>query len=312
MSNCPACSVIMPAYCAARTLEASVLSVQNQTLSDWELIIVDDGSPDQTADIAQAFAQSDPRIHVIRQANAGPSTARNTGVRLARAGTLAFLDADDLWAPERLDSMLSTLVSHPKAGVLFSRTRFVDSDTLNPGTLTPHKPMLTAADIMAENAVCSTSNIICRKVVFEEIGGFPDGLNHAEDQDWLLRVALSGRWQIVGIDAEWFFYRSSEASQSADLNAMRLGWMEMVARARHAFPAAADQAVRRAYGPIHRQLARRALRMQQPGTAFRFLWMALTRDPLLLAREPKRTALTLAGAFLSLIPSAKLKELVAR
>lgn len=312
MSNRPACSVIMPAYRAEKTLEASVLSVRNQTLLDWELIIVDDGSPDETADVAQALAQTDPRIRVISQANAGPSIARNTGVRLARSDTLAFLDADDFWAPERLDSMLSTLVSHPKAGVLFSRTRFIDADTLKPGTLTPHKPMLTAADIMAENAVCSTSNIVCRKVVFEETGGFPEGLNHAEDQDWLLQVALSGRWQIIGVNAEWFFYRSSEASQSADLEAMRLGWMKMVARARQAFPVAADRAVRRAYGPIHRQLARRALRMQRPGTAFRYLWMALSRDPFIIARQPKRTALTLVGACLSLIPSAKLKELVSR
>ena len=312
MNDRPACSVIMPAYCAEKTLEASVLSVRSQTLSNWELIIVDDGSPDRTADIARSLAQADPRIRVITQANAGPSTARNTGVRQARADTLAFLDADDLWVPERLDKMISTLASHARAGVVFSRTRFVDSDTLKPGTLTPHKPMLSAADIMAENAVCSTSNIVCRRVVFEETGGFADGLNHAEDQDWLLQVALAGRWQILGVNAELFFYRSCEASQSADLDAMRLGWIDMVNRARCAFPIAADQAVRRAYGPIHRQLARRALRMQQPGTAFRYLWMALSRDPFIIARQPKRTALTLVGACLSLIPSAKLKELVAR
>ncbi|MEL6956941.1 MAG: glycosyltransferase family 2 protein, partial [Pseudomonadota bacterium] len=163
-----------------------------------------------------------------------------------------------------------------------------------------------------ENAVCSTSNIVCRRAVFEETGGFADGLNHAEDQDWLLRVALQGRWQIRGIDAEWFFYRSSEASQSADLEAMRRGWAEMVSRAKQAFPEAAELAARRAHGPIHRQLARRALRMGQPAAAFRYLWIALSRDPLLLARQPKRTLLTLAGACLSLIPHPKLKELVAQ
>ncbi|MEO0785604.1 MAG: glycosyltransferase, partial [Pseudomonadota bacterium] len=225
---------------------------------------------------------------------------------------LAFLDADDFWAPERLDGMLAALVSYPRAGVLFSRTRFVDADTLKPGTLTPHDAFLTAADIMAENAVCSTSNIVCRRAVFEETGGFADGLNHAEDQDWLLRVALQGRWQIRGIDAEWFFYRSSEASQSADLEAMRRGWAEMVSRAKQDFPVAVKNAARRAHGPIHRQLARRALRMGQPAAAFRYLWIALSRDPLLLARQPKRTLLTLAGACLSLIPHPKLKELVAQ
>jgi len=312
MSAQPAVSIIMPAYRAAQTLADSVRSVQDQTLPDWELIIVDDGSPDETASLASALAHKDERIRVIQQANAGPSAARNHGVRAAKSDVLAFLDADDFWAPERMDGMMAELVSNPRAGVLFSRTRFVDADTLKPGTLTPHNAFLTAADIMAENAVCSTSNIVCRRAVFEQTGGFADGLNHAEDQDWLLRVALQGRWQIRGIDAEWFFYRSSEASQSADLDAMRRGWAEMVARAKQDFPGAAKNAARRAHGPIHRQLARRALRMGQPVAAFSYLWIALSRDPLLLARQPKRTLLTLAGACLSLIPHPKLKELVAQ
>lgn len=312
MKNRPIVSVIMPAYCASSTIEASVDCLKNQILQNWELIVVDDGSPDETAAIVESLARSDARIRLIRQKNAGPSAARNTGVLHARAETLAFLDADDLWASERLEGMVSALASAPSAGVVFSRTRFVDAETLKPGTLTPHRSCLNASDLMAENAVCSTSNIVCRDSVFRETGGFATGLHYAEDQDWLLRVALMGRWAIHGVDAEWFFYRSSENSQSSDLEAMRLGWLRMVERARVLFPEPADAAVRCAVGPIHRQLARRALRMGQARAAFRYLWMALQRDPLLIARQPKRTLLTLAGACLSLIPHPNLKELVVR
>lgn len=312
MNSTPAISIIMPAYKASETLASSVASVHAQSLQNWELIIVDDGSPDDTADIARALATKDMRIRVVCRENSGPSIARNRGVDLARADVLAFLDADDFWAPDRCLGMLTRFDENPAIGVLFSRTRFIDADTLKPGTLTPHYERLNASDIMAENVVCSTSNIVCRRMVFEQSGGFTPGLNYAEDQDWLLRVALDSRWQIAGVDAEWFFYRSAENSQSSDLEAMRAGWFQMVGAACIDYPESAPCAIQKALGPSHRQLARRALRMAKPGTALRFMFCALRHDPLLIFRQPRRTVLTLVGAFISFIPSQTLKELVAK
>ncbi len=312
MTCMPAISVIMPAYNASQTIAASIESLKSQTLQNWELIVVDDGSSDDTSQIALALAQQDPRICVVQRPNSGPSIARNRGVDLARADVLAFLDADDFWAPERLLGMLSKFDQEPSLGVAFSRTRFIDAKTLKPGTLTPHIPLLTSADIMAENAVCSTSNIVCRKSVFMATGGFTAGLDYAEDQDWLLRVALEGNCEIAGVDAEWFFYRSSDDSQSANLQAMRNGWFQMVAAACLEYPEVAPAAACRAYGVSHRQLARRALRMGRPKTALHLLMSALRRDPGLLFRQPKRTGFTLVGALLSFIPNTKIKELVAK
>lgn len=312
MTTRPAVSVIMPAYNARETLAASIKSVQEQTLQNWELIIVDDGSTDDTAELALTLANADPRIFVLQCPNRGPSVARNKGADVAKAMVLAFLDADDLWAPDRLSGMLETFRDRPNTGVLFSRTRFVDAHSLHPGTLTAHHARLSAADLMAENALCSTSNIVCLKSVFQATQGFTPGLSHAEDQDWLLRVALSKRWHIEGIDEEWFFYRSSEQSQSADLTAMRDGWLQMMGKACREFPETAPAAARHAYGPIHRQFARRALRMAQPRLALHYLFLGLRHDPLMLARQPRRTCLTLAGTLLSFVPNQSLKELVAR
>ncbi|MEO1323979.1 MAG: glycosyltransferase family 2 protein [Pseudomonadota bacterium] len=308
----PTVSIIMPAYNASETIALSIESAQAQTLENWELIIVDDGSTDNTVQIASSLAAEDPRICVLERPNRGPSVARNKGASIAKANILAFLDADDFWAPERLSGMVETFRNTPAAGVLFSRTRFIDAETLRPGTLTQHHPKLDAADLMAENVLCSTSNIVCRKQVFKANGGFTSGLNYAEDQDWLLRVALENKWQILGLDEEWFFYRSSSDSQSSDLAAMRDGWLRMVGRACLEFPDIAPAAARRAYGPIHRQLARRALRLAQPQQAFKFLRLALQHDPMMLVRQPRRTGLTLAGTILYLFPSQALKELVAR
>ena len=312
MTSMPVISVIMPAYNASKTLAASVRSLQAQTLETWELIIIDDGSTDDTATQAKKLAVEDARICVIERQNSGPSIARNRGVELARADLIAFLDADDFWAPERLLGMLSLFNAEPGVGVAFSRTRFIDAETLKPGTLTGFQPTLSAADLMAENAVCSTSNIVCRKSVFVQSGGFTPGLDYAEDQDWLLRIALAQKTKIRGVDAEWFFYRSSPESQSADLEAMRNGWFQMVGAACIDYPETTPDAARRAYGPYHRQLARRALRMGNAKAGLKFMLSALRHDPILLFRQPLRTGLTLAGAVLTLIPNAKLKELVAR
>ena len=312
MTSLPVISVIMPAYNARETITASVRSLQAQTLKNWELIIVDDGSADDTAAVALALAEKDARICVVQRSNSGPSVARNRGVDLARADLIAFLDADDFWAPERLLGMLSVFDKDPSVGVAFSRTRFVDDKSLKPGTLTAHIASLSIVDLMAENAVCSTSNIVCSKSLFTRTGGFTPGLDYAEDQDWLLRVALEGRSRIVGVDAEWFFYRSSPHSQSADLSAMRDGWIQMIGAACIDYPEKAPCAARKAYGPYHRQLARRAVRMQDANAGLKYILTALRHDPFLILRQPKRTALTLAGVLVTFLPNSTLKELVAR
>lgn len=312
MIQTPVISIIMPIYNAAQTLSESIASVQAQTLGNWELILIDDGSRDDSHTIAERIARDDSRIRILKQSNQGPAAARNTGIAVARADLLAFLDADDHWAPERLSGMITNLNAYPNTGVMFSRTRFVHRDMHKTGTLTPHFAELDAVTLMAENPVCSTSNIVCRKRVIDDVGGFSNGLNYAEDQDWLLRVALDGRWVIRGVNAEWFFYRSTDCSQSANLEEMRVGWMRMAANACLAYPDSAPSAVSKAFGPIHRQLARRALRMAKPKTALHYLSMALRRDPLLVLRQPKRTLLTVIGTLVSFFPSTTVKELVAR
>lgn len=313
MTNRPQVSVIMPAYNAERTISDSIRSVKSQTLTDWELIILDDGSSDETLRLARTHAERDRRIRVISQRNSGPSIARNRGVEEARADVVAFLDADDRWAAERLAGCMRIFSREPDIGVVFSRTRFMDQLGERLGTLSPaFKKKLCIAQLMAENPACSTSNFVCRRAVFEDCGGFARDLHFAEDQEWLLRVALEGRWDICGVNAEWFFYRSSAESQSSDLEKMREGWGELMRRAMAAYPEQATPHYHIAYAPFHRYLARRALRMGRPSSALNYLGMAIRHEPLIILRQPKRTLLTLAGACLSCLPHPLFKELVAK
>lgn len=112
-------SVIMPCYNAAPHLPASVGSLQAQTHTNWELVIVDDGSTDDSWQVLQKLAHADPRIRVFQQANAGAAAARNRALREARGAYTAFLDADDTWHPAFLEAMLTALAANPEAGIAY-------------------------------------------------------------------------------------------------------------------------------------------------------------------------------------------------
>ncbi|MBW8306761.1 MAG: glycosyltransferase [Thiobacillus sp.] len=115
----PKVSIVMPCYNAAAHLQTSIGSVLAQTLQDWELIIVDDGSTDDSWQTLQKLVQADSRIRVFQQANAGAAAARNRALHEARGAYTAFLDSDDAWHPEFLEAMLTALDSDPDAGIAY-------------------------------------------------------------------------------------------------------------------------------------------------------------------------------------------------
>lgn len=115
----PSISIVMPCYNAAAHLHQSVGSVLAQTLADWELIIVDDGSTDDSWQILQQLAAKDSRIRVFHQANAGAAAARNRALQEASGAYTAFLDADDTWHPEFLSAMVPALDAEPGAGIAY-------------------------------------------------------------------------------------------------------------------------------------------------------------------------------------------------
>jgi glycosyltransferase involved in cell wall biosynthesis len=119
-------SVIIPVYNVEKYISATVQSVLDQTYKNFELLIVDDGSPDRSIEICQQF--DDPRIRIIRQPNRGVAAARNAGIRQAEGEYIALLDADDLWVPQKLEKHVEHLNSMPGVGVSFCRSAFIDPD----------------------------------------------------------------------------------------------------------------------------------------------------------------------------------------
>src|SRR6476646_2026610 len=108
-------SIIIPAFNAQATIEETIASVQNQTFSDFEIIVIDDGSTDDTLRIVQQI--SDPHLRIFSYSNGGTSVARNNGISQATGDYIAFLDADDLWTPDKLERQLQALKTHSEAGV---------------------------------------------------------------------------------------------------------------------------------------------------------------------------------------------------
>lgn len=113
-------SIIIPLYNAARFIAETLQSVQAQTYTDWECLVIDDGSTDNGAEIVQRIAQADMRIRYVYQSNAGPSAARNHGLRLAKGDYIQFLDADDWFPPQRFENMLAAYARTEENVILYS------------------------------------------------------------------------------------------------------------------------------------------------------------------------------------------------
>ena len=311
----PLFTVVMPAYRAAATIGTAIASVLNQTETRFELIVIDDGSPDDTATMALAAAAGDKRVRVIRQENAGPATARNHGIARSTGRLIAFLDADDRWAPDALALHRDHLKRVPPVGVSFGRVRFHDPALTVGGRVSAHVRTLSLARSIGENPICTTSNLVARREVFDRVGGFNPVLTHAEDQEWVARVLATTRWDVCGIDVVLVDYRTSVGGLSADLAGMRQGWRAMIESVRVHAPAQVANAEAEASALFERYLARRALRIGQPPVqALCHLWKAMRHSPLaLLTHGPKRTLLTAAGiCAVAILPPALLRTAIVR
>jgi len=191
----PAISIIIPAYNAERTILETIKSVQQQTFSDFELIVINDGSRDRTLKILEDV--KDERITVFSYENAGVSIARNRGITHATGDFISFIDADDLWTPDKLELQIAALQQYPEAGVAYSWTNLIDEkgEFLHAG-----EPIDFTGNVYKEllvrNFIYSGSNPLIRRQVIESVG-FDDTLTHGEDWEFYLRLAAKSPFVVV-------------------------------------------------------------------------------------------------------------------
>ena len=184
----PLVSVVIATYNYGRFLAEAVHSILGQTYPAREIIIIDDGSTDETADVAASFGDA---VRYIKQDNAGVSAARNNGIRRAKGEFVAFLDADDQWAPEKLEKQKSLLDALPDSVALVgTKTWEVFEDGHRIDTTPAVKrqdPILSRLEMVVRNRMVTSSTFMKRECL-ERVGGFDEELNYCEDWDLWLRI----------------------------------------------------------------------------------------------------------------------------
>ena len=298
-SSAVTCSVVVPAYNAARTVGPTLASALAQTTRAIEVIVVDDGSCDDTVSIVADLAARDPRLRLISQANAGVSAARNAGIAAAQASVIAFLDADDLWPAHHLATHLRRLADNPQLDVSFSSARYIDETGRVIGAAKPRLTDLHPLNFLQANPTTTTSTWVVRACAFQVVGPFDVTLTRCEDQAWLIAAALAGL-AVAGTTDSIVDYRMSTTGLASDLDGMRAGFDAMLDRI-----AAIDPEMIRAHRDAvlaseDLYLARRALQLDLPHhIARQYLLRALATSPLHVLRQPRAMAgilLRLAGA----------------
>jgi len=205
----PMVSVIMPTYNRADYLPQTLDSLRAQTMQNYELLIIDDGSTDGTADLIRSRPEP---IRYFWQENAGPAAARNRGLKEARGQLVAFLDSDDLWRPRFLEAMTDSLTHHPDLDVAFCKFETIDDQgrVLRGHYKKPHAGQIT--EPLFASTFITTPSVVARLQVIRNAGGLNPALLTNEDYDLWLRLSLHHRFGYV--DEPLCLRRSHPGTQS--------------------------------------------------------------------------------------------------
>jgi glycosyltransferase involved in cell wall biosynthesis len=233
VSDSPVVSVVTIFFNAEQFIEAAIESVFAQTYDDWELLLVDDGSSDRSTAIARGYAKRHPgRIRYFehaRHANLGMSASRNLGVNSARGTYVAFLDADDVWLPHKLEEQVAILDSQPEAAMVYGLCEFWYSWTGDPQdqgrdfvhdlgvpseTLLQPPTLLTHFFFAQDAAIPGPTDVLVRRDAIERVGGFEEVFRGAyEDEVFYAKLCLSA--PVYALNTCWDRYRQHPSSSNS-------------------------------------------------------------------------------------------------
>lgn len=214
-------SVVIPAYNAEATLDRTLHSVRGQTHRDLEILIVDDGSTDSTPAVVRAHADRDRRVRLLRQSNAGVAAARNLGGQSASSDLIAFIDADDLWAPTKIERQLEVLNAHgPDLGLVYTWFDVIDqADRVRYRMVRQCIAGHVLTQTMRGNFVGHSSSPLIRREALEYAGGFASALRARgvhDCEDWLLYFRIATRYTFALVPEPLTGYRVVPGRMSSD------------------------------------------------------------------------------------------------
>jgi glycosyltransferase involved in cell wall biosynthesis len=298
----PEISVIVPSYNAENTIYNTINSVSQQTFIDLEILVIDDGSTDSTLEIVSTI--KDPRLQVFSYANSGVAITRNRGIEKATGKYIAFLDADDLWMPNKLKFQREALQNLPEAAVAYSWSNYINEwgrfshigqRCQFQGNVYPH--------LLVNNFLESGSNPLIRKLAIQKTGGFETSLVPAEDWDFYLRLAAS--YEFVHVPEVHVLYRISTQAASANTTKMEAKCLEVIEKAFQQAPNTLQYLKKKSIENLYTYLLFRTLEgkknRQKSKVAVRYLWKAIASNPTLLYNRSKVMTIVIAKIVVGLL-----------
>ena len=277
----PLVSIITPVYNGSQYLSAAIESALAQTYKNFELLIVNDGSTDNSAAIIKTFIK-DSRVFYIEQKNAGVAAARNTALKQARGKYIGFLDQDDLWFKNKLELQIAALEKDGSLALVHSRQDFIDShgNKIKYDWITGGEGYCFRENFIKNRIAVLT--VLIRKNIIDEIGFFNEQLSGADDYEMWLRVTL--KYPIKYIDQSLAFYRFHDSNVSKDSFRMTITDLKAIntilSEHPEALKLAGKQIVRARLYELHHQLAGWYSWHDKNFTQGRkYYWLAILNNP---------------------------------
>jgi len=302
----PFASIVVPAFNVQSTISETLDALLDQTFSDYEIIIVNDGSTDATAEVIAPFA-SHPKIKIITQRNRGLAGARNTGIAAAKGAVIGFCDSDDLWEPTKLQAHVSHFKNNPEVGVSYSGSALINDNGDSLGSAQrPRLNNVSISHILKRNPIGNGSAVVIRREVLQEIAYRPECEAHrdwffdetfrqSEDIECWMRIALTTNWKFEGVEGLLTKYRINSGGLSAATQRQLDAWDRMVSKLSPLNPAFFDLHLGAARAYQLRYLARRAISDLDANRAGEMMVASLRHSLRPLFEEPAKTVTTLGA-----------------
>ncbi|HWT99062.1 MAG TPA: glycosyltransferase family A protein [Terriglobales bacterium] len=293
----PALSIVVPSYNVAPYIEAAIVSALDQSFTDLEVIVVNDGSTDDTPEVIErvAAARCDPRLKVVHRTNGGLAAARNTGIETASGAYIGFLDSDDIWHATKAEKHLRQMRADPSIGISFSHSAYLREDGQpTGGYLFAEKMTPSLHDMIRRNHVGNGSTPIVRRDCFERAGLFREELKSCEDYEMWCRILWSTDYRAEAIAEPLTFYRLRDSSLSFNFEKFTHNADLAMLALRGSMKNVPDRVFRAGHAGHYRVAAVKAVLAQQDAAAARLLREALQLWPWLVLQDFRASGAAIA------------------
>jgi glycosyltransferase involved in cell wall biosynthesis len=297
----PKLSIVIPTFNTAQWVNDAIRSALMQTEEEIEVVVVDDGSSDSS--LAQVLAFQDPRLTILTQPNSGLSAARNSGILVAKAELIGFLDSDDVWFPDKAKRHLHAHKMFPNAGLSFSWSAYMDEAGHFTGQyLMSPLSHPDAMQLTRRNHVGNGSTPVVRRRCFETAGLFDEQLRSCEDLDMWVRIAALTHYSLLLVPEVLTGYRIREGSLSLNFDSFLDAAEKLKERFARIVPGFSASDGQCCFAQALRVSSRKALAARQVRLSRRLLVQAVRAYPLILVRDLRAVVLIAIHLFTFWMP----------